>query len=434
MHMKNSSIDPDHYSAVVKAFKYIVFSFPILLLTAKGGMSASFFLMVALSAFVLYQAGWGAVKIEFDRDAKLFSFAMGATFLSILMSQTSNGEWGARHFDSASRLLLAIPVFLVLRNIEPKVIGVLQYGLPLGALVIGASVWMSGQQMIAQTYFLIHIHLGDLALMLGFLSVCSINWTQKDSAQLVALKLLGLLAGLYVSLVSGARGGWAAIPVFLLLWVAFTATSAKALAIRLVLLMVVMLGGMLMLYSVVDVVQIRLDAAIHDLSTTSKDTSLGIRFQLWGAAIQLFLDNPIFGTGVNGFRLAMDNMADAGMITREAAENGRGEVHSYYFAVLARQGIVGVLSIILLFGIPFIQFVNAMKSPDAYRRGAGRMGLALVSGFAVYCLTVEMFNLKMVATFYAATIAVLLAAVGNRRANQSTTINQQQGITRYIGQ
>jgi len=417
-YMNDSSINPNQYRAVIKAFTYLVFSFPVLLLTVKGGMSASFILMVMLSGYVLYQAGWRALKIEFDGDAKLFGIAMGATFFSILLSQIYNGEWSARHFDSASRLLLAIPVFLVLRNIEPKVIGALQYGLPLGALVIAASIWLSGQQMIAKTDFLIHIHLGDLALMLGFLSVCSISWTQKDTVQLMALKILGLLAGMYVSLLSGARGGWAAIPAILLLWVMLTAKSLKDLAIRLALLMAVMLGVMLLLYSFVDIVHIRTDAAIDDLTTTNKDTSLGIRFQIWGVATQLFLENPLLGTGANGFRSAMGEMAEAGIITKEAAEIGSGEAHSYYFSVLARHGFVGVLSILLLFGIPFMQFVRAMKSPESYRRGAGRMGLVLVSGFAVYCLTVEMFNLKMVATFYAATITVLLAAVGSRRVHQ----------------
>lgn len=42
------------------------------------------------------------------------------------------------------------------------------------------------------------------------------------------------------------------------------------------------------------------------------------------------------------------------------------------------------------------------------------MGMAVVLGFMVYCVTVEMFNLKMIATFYAMTVAVLLAAAYGR--------------------
>lgn len=404
--------------AVTRVIQVVLFAYPVLLLSVKGGMSASLFLLVALSIYLLYSTAKGSIRQDMDRDIILFSVAMSATIISVLLSQIFHMDNSARAFDFPSRFLFSIPIFFVLRNMDFKVIGILQYGLPAGAILIGIIIWSTGQTMFAKSSFAIHIHLGDMALMLGFLSALSINWTQKDSHLIVGLKVLGLAAGLYVSLLSGARGGWAAIPVFFLVWALMSSKFRQGPIARLSIASIVIVLVAVLSYYAVDIVHIRVDAAISDLKS-APDTSLGVRFQLWGAAIQLFMQNPIFGVGADGFGLAMVGMADSGVITKVAADIGKGEVHSYYFAALARFGLVGLLSVVLLFFIPLWMFYKAMNSRHEFHRVAARMGLALVLGFMMFCVTVEMFNLKMIASFYGVTLAVLLAAATNRRVEQA---------------
>ena len=406
--------------ALTRCIQSLLFAYPILLLTVKGGMSTSFFLLLALSLYLIFVAEKGSIRQEMDRVAVLVILAMSTTFISVLLTQIYHMDGSARDFDSVSRFLFAVPIFLVLRNMDSKLLGIIQYGFPAGAILIFIIIWMSGQHTEARSYFNIHIHLGDLALMLGFLSIFSINWTQKDSPLLAGIKALGLVAGLYVSLVSGARGGWAAIPVFFLVWILTTSKFKHGVITRLSIAAIVMVLVAIVSYLTVNTVHIRLDAAISDLTTTNPDTSLGIRFQLWKAAIQLFMQNPILGVGADGFGRAMDMLSDSGLLTKLAADIGKGEVHSYYFAILARFGIVGVISTLLLFGIPLRLFYRALSSHHDSQRVAARMGLTLVLGFIVFCVSVEMFNLKMVATFYGVTLAVLLAAATNSRVERST--------------
>lgn len=400
--------------SATRIVQYILLFYPISLLTIKGSMSASLIALVILSIYLIVTDKNKLYKAVADRDLMLFIFSMSAVFVSVVISQLIHLDGNARHFDSPARFLFSIPIYFVLRTMSIKVLGVLQYSFAAGAIVIGMIIFMTGQKMTAESYFLIHIHLGNLALMLGFLSVFSINWTHKDSRLLLILKVFGLISGLYVSLVSGARGGWAAIPVFFFIWI-FTSNKFRGSPmIKITYAVFIMLILGIFSYFVSNVVQLRIDAAISDLRSVDPDTSLGVRFQLWGAATHIFMQNPIFGAGSDGFGLAMNNLSESGVITKNAAEIGKGEVHSYYFATLARFGSLGILSLIFLFVAPLFMFLNALKSQYNFHRVASRMGLVFVLGFVIFCITVEMFNLKMIATFYGVTLAILLAAATNR--------------------
>lgn len=394
--------------------------YPILLLNIKGGMSASFLIFVVLSAILLFKAKSKGDVLFVDSESLLFSLSMSATIISLSMSELRWLTVNTPAFDSPARLLLSIPIFLALREVNYQILGKLQFGLVIGAITIGVVVFLSGQGVGATSYYLIHIHLGDLALMLGLLSLFSINWDRKDSTSLMALKIFGLFAGFYVSLLTGARGGWIAIPVIVIAWILISSVDTKTTLFRLTISMSIMLLGVALGYHFLEVVELRIDAAINDLTTVNPDTSLGVRFQLWTAATYLFMQNPIFGVGSEGFILAMDGLAGSGMITQVAAEIGKGEVHSYYFATLAKFGVVGIISLLLLFFGPLWLFLKAHKSTYQFHRVAARMGVTLVLGYAMFCFTVEMFNLKMVATFYGVTVAILLAAATNRTVGNST--------------
>lgn len=392
----------------------ILLVYPILLLTVPGGVGGSFILLLLLSIYMLIRQGRAGLRGAMDRDTALLAVAMAATFVSVGLQELHQMQADASAFDSPSRFLVAPLMFMALRNINGKSIGILQYGLPLGAILIAGVTLASGQHIYVHTYFLMHIHLGDLSLMLGVLSVLAINWTRKDPHWLLALKVLGLLAGAYVSLLSGARGGWAAIPLFLIAYALASPTFRKRLWLNLTLLLGACGLAAVLSFYVSNTVHQRFEAVVSDLRAATPDTSLGIRLQLWHAAIQAFEESPLVGVGPDGYRALMDKKQALGELSVSTAITGRGEIHSYYFATLARYGLIGMIALAMLFLVPLRLFYRRREDPADYRRIAARMGMALVMGFMIYCVTVEMFNLKMIATFYAMTVAILLAAAYGR--------------------
>ena len=210
---------PPSMTALEYIFGAVLLSYPALLFVVRGGMNASLFLLAILSLYLLVsRKAW---KNKLDRADTYFSVAMASGLMAILLSQIYHHDLVARYFDSDARFLLAIPVLLALRHIDIKVLSIMQYAFPLGAIAALAVIMLTNPviRTNASNSYMNHIHLGDLALLLGFLSLFSVNWIRVDHPLVKLLKILGLIAGLTVSVLSSARGGWAAVPVFVFVFI-----------------------------------------------------------------------------------------------------------------------------------------------------------------------------------------------------------------------
>lgn len=405
----------------------ILLCYPSLVLTVRGGMGVLFFLLLLASIVCLYRMRNTLTSSHWDKYSIAFALAMASPVLAIFLSQAYHGQFKAAPYDWASRFLLSIPIFLALRQTNIRTITILQIGISLGALITAITLhfhhvdWGGGRYTTEQNFNLIHF--SDTALMLGLLSLFSINWGRKDHALILILKLCAFLAGVYMSIQSGERGGWIAIPPLLILWA--ISYNKERLWLKLTLATLVVCSAAWLSYVLSDSIHVRIDSIFQDLSTFAngkKDTSVGIRLQQWWAAIHLFLENPLFGVGQGGISQAMPTLIQQGVLTPEAARMmSDAEVHSEIFAKSAETGIFGLLSLLSIYIIPTVIFWQTAQTSTPQARRASFMGICLVVGFLIFGLTVEIFNLKMTASFFALTLAVLLAAATNKTSQQESS-------------
>ncbi len=398
-------------------FGAILLCYPALLFLIRGGMNGALFLLTILSLYLLISRK--AYKSKLDRADIYFSLAMASGLVAILLSQIYHHDLIARYFDSDARFLLAIPVMLALRHVGTRTLAVMEYAFPLGAIAAFAAVMATNPRFTADasTSFINHIHLGDLVLLLGFLSLFSVNWIRTDHPMVKLFKILGLIAGLTVSVLSSARGGWIAIPVFVFVFINFRTNGRLANKVLLAMLLIGVLSALG--YLLLEPTRQRVWMIYSDLSQFSggnADTSIGIRLQLWKAAFHLIVQNPVFGAGADGFRDAMDGMSASGVITPVAAGYGKGEVHNEILAHTVRFGIFGLASILAVYFVPFAIFLRAARSKIRQQNVAAMMGMCVTLGFFVFGLTVETFDLKMSAAFYSLTVAVLLAIATHNKS------------------
>jgi O-antigen ligase len=369
--------------------------------------------VISLGALCWRPAGAPYGYARPDHLGLAFCIALCSPVAAVALSTLAHGHPLLRTWDSPSRFLLAVPVFLALRRAPARIFAWADLSFTLGALSALAIAlfvprdWGDGRIGSA---FLNPIHFGDLALALGVLSAIALNWWRKDSAFLRALKIAGLFAGLAASLLSGSRGGWAAVPLVALLIVwelgrnkPFHWKVAMPVAV------VLMLG---LVYGLSGTVRARVDDVSSNLTQYvhgQRDTPVGVRLQLYEAASTLIAEHPVLGLGGDGFRDKMNAMASQGAITPVAAMFGKGEVHNQLLAYMANYGIVGGLALLAIYVVPAIFFAGKLKSGARTTRRTALMGLAFVLMFFVFGLTVETFDLKSTVAFYATVIAVLAA-------------------------
>ncbi|OHC91584.1 MAG: hypothetical protein A3J87_01020 [Sideroxydans sp. RIFOXYB12_FULL_59_6] len=386
----------------------LLLAYSTLTLTVRGGMNGVFILAL-LAALLAWPFRRGDERLFTKRDVRYYAWAMFALTIAILISESYWQNYSGRSYDAAARYWLAIPIFLWLSRMPASVFHVLQLGFPIAAAIgflLTAEMW--GRSGIGTMDL---IHFGDMALILGVMSLFSIDWFGRDVATLRTLKIVGFIAGVAASFGSGSRGGWLAIPAFVIIFLYF---HRHRIPIRMMAGIVALtLSSMAGLYAFNGTINQRVNALANDIrhyQTGHRDTSIGIRWQLYTAATDIISRHPVVGVGPTGFAREMQPMMEAGKLTSEAANLGRGEVHNDVLSKTAGMGIFGLAAILMIYIVPFRMFWIAAKSNIREVRRTGILGITFVSGIVIFGLTVEFLNLTMAAAFYAFTVAVLLAA------------------------
>lgn len=405
-----------YYFIVEKIAVLILLVYPTGMIVLKGGMNGAFavLLLLALATLVLRPAGMEPVV--WRREWSAYTASMAALTLAIFLSQSYHGDFAFHPYDAASRYWLGVPIFLLLYRLPPSIFQALGIAFPCAAITgfvlakdVGA--WYDHRATISTMDV---IHFGNIELMLGVLSAFSIAWLGTSNRALTALRLAGLGAGLAASFASGTRGGWLTIPVFAVL---FLYLKRDQIPRKLILGSAIALPlAVAAVYYATPYLQHRVNEVgveIGQFSHGQRDTSTGIRIQLYGAALDMVAHNPVFGVGPQGFAEHMKSLEEAGTLTHMAAEMGRGEVHNDILAKTVGMGIFGLIAMLGIYAVPLHQFWRSSQSAIKEVRGAATLGIVFVVGFFIFGLTVEALNLTMVTAFYSFTVAVLLAACHN---------------------
>lgn len=397
--------------------------YPIFMLTVKGGMNAIFLFMLLLALLTTLARPKGMGAVIWQHHWSAYVVAMFALPVALLVTQMVSQQYTAHPYDAVSRYFLAIPVFLLLYRLRPNVFLMLQFAFPLAAIagLLMASDKGEGRLGVPSLDL---IHSGDFELLLGTLSLFSLHWFKPDNLLIRTLKIAGFIAGVTASFASGSRGGWLAIPVFIVIFFYFKAAKIS-LRILFASLIAIMLSATL-LFSLNSTVHQRVYELSNDIAMFNqgnRDTSAGLRWQLYKAALDVFLEHPVVGVGTEGFGQKIQSMVATGKITPYAAEVGRGEMHNDILSKAVAMGVLGLIAILAIYLVPLRLFWLARKSRSPSVRCSAMLGFTFVSGFIVFGLTVEILNLTMAVAFYSFTVAVLLAACYN---TQLTTSLQPQ--------
>lgn len=291
--------------------------------------------------------------------------------------------------------LAAALVLVAWRRFPPLGLA-LWWGAALGALTAGGIVLVRWLALGVHPVYVPGINaipFGNLSLVLGVLSLV---WALRLS-QMPLLFGAAALAGLVASLLSGTRGGWVTLPVVAVVLLLCQGAeirrlwSARSLPARLL----VVVGVALFAAFAVWLVLPRAMALVEDLRVYvgegATHTSAGLRLDMWHAAWTLFLQKPFLGWGEGAMMPELRRLIAVGELNEQARYFGF-QLHSDVLDTLARRGLLGLITLLLMYAVPLAGFLHRLKCGDVDGRFFALAGTLVVVMFAGFGLTQSQFR------------------------------------------
>ncbi|MEQ1636857.1 MAG: O-antigen ligase family protein [Methylococcales bacterium] len=403
-----------------RLFKVLLASLPISLLVWMPGVWISFFGIIVLffidSSEDVYCSKGVKALYGLRVYRELFLIYGGYLFLSILSILFLNSH--LKSIDNAVIFLawLALSPLMVLFKPNAQLFGY-------GCLI---AVSMALVIALIQYHFLNEprafglygkgangsgaIKFADIALLLGTLALVLLSGRKEKY-----LGGIGFGFGLMVCLYASSRGTLLAALFCGVVWWFFKTQrlSWRRLIIKLLLLVLVC-------FALNSLMQDELLSRVYEtgleitgLSNNQWDTPMGIRVQLWIAALAIFSEYPLFGVGLNNFEDAIVVLNQQNLISDVAVRYAHA--HNEYLCALATGGGIGFCVTLFLFILPLKLFKR-----DYYVTlwaKAGFWGMCLMSFFA---LTDCIFDRRMSVIAFIMVISICMAGNLAQKQAQNT--------------
>lgn len=403
-----------------KVMTILIAALPVMTLSQIGHTSAAFWsLMIIGSYLCLARIEASGLALYFSQYRALL-FALLVNVVVVLISGTYHDQISGSDLERSLRLaaglalllaaLLRIPFFILMQAIWGVILSVW--------VALGYVLWTIWTNPLEARPDLSFIHnavtYGNLVILATAFTAYSITWNLTRFKKVETfLKVLTIFAGLAGVALTQTRGAWLTAPFFILIGAVLIYRQLNwkhviiSLGLSVILLMVV--------FATSPVMRERITMAQDEViectaSNPLAVTSICIRLQLWRASLLSLRENPLLGSGSTAnFPNTLKVLAEQNLVSQYTATEF-GEPHSEMMQSLSAYGLLGLISLILVYLTPALLYFRRLRSStDEPERTAAAMGLALCTGFLIFGLTELMFRNMHVVSYYAALNAWLLA-------------------------
>lgn len=293
--------------------------------------------------------------------------------------------------------IMAALVLVAWRQVSPRS-GFWWWGVAFGAVLAGGVAayehWWLGRWRVGNG--INAIPFGNLALLLGSLSLAGLVSLSSTRTGLRLALGLAAVAGLLASVLSGTRGGWVVFPVLaLILLLALHATRPRwgrfrgRIAGLVAVLVAVLLAMSLMPGAPVKGRLAEGATNLKEYAGGDAGSSLGLRLDMWSAGWQLITLRPGLGWGEGRLEAQRDLWVEEGRF--HPGISRYDQLHSDLVDTFARRGVPGLLSLMALYGVPLWLFGRHWRR-GSYEdsRALALCGVLIVVGFVGFGLSQSM--------------------------------------------
>ena len=199
----------------------------------------------------------------------------------------------------------------------------------------------------------------------------------------------GFNGGVFASVISGSRGGWLIlIPV--LVWLVISSRALvgkKAISVVVAVLAVIIVGSIVAPHSEIEKRYNDTVTNIVKYQENDTNTSIGLRFDMWKSAWIAIQEKPIIGWGVQGMTQKKEALIRQHIVSPEIRQFTH--VHNQYLNDWAERGILGLLSLLSIFIVPFIVCIRYIRKAV---KGSPQYVMAVLG--AIHILAVASYGLS----------------------------------------
>jgi len=351
-----------------------------------------------------------------DRGLYIFSWITLGYFvvmaLSIALSDEPTNSW--THLGRKLQFLIAPFVILAVSHADISMDKFLK-GIKLGAIVIGLIVAIEYllYPMDARYSGMFNPNtFGDLATMLALFTVLRVT---HESRQEFGYSLIALSFGTMAVVMSDSRGAILSYIIMLLVYAVvshlITPRSRRswvAVAVALLSFVAVYVGTASTSDKRFSIIETQIDQWSSGEDNTN---SVGVRLEMYKSGIEAWMDSPIIGYGYRNSTAVASRYADK---KAQKAIAKYTHLHNEYLTNLVSAGAVGLLSLLLLLGIPMALSIKSLHDADS--SSYAMMGVILIVGYATLGITHGMLEWEYENSFYLLFLAYLMPKLSSSRA------------------
>jgi len=312
------------------------------------------------------------------------------------------------HLEDYSTFMMLVPLYLLLRQFHFDVRCVV---ILLSLVAISLGVY----SLVQEFYFGIprsggavnSMRYAGISLVLASISLNVILLIRQKTLGFKVLLVFAVCMGLIACLLTQVRGAWLVIPVLVL---AYCAYLHRSLSPKFLYLM--MIGAVVLVIGVsqMQVVQGRVQVTIENLERYQQgdaQTSIGARLDMFKAAVILIKEKPVWGHGLHSYSPKATEIRQntPGMSDQVGVW---ANPHNEILQVLVEKGLIGLVTLLLLFAAPAYLFIGALKGSNEGVRFYAVSGLSILMVYAVLGQSVALFEHDVFNHFFA--LMVLLFA------------------------
>ncbi|HIP62199.1 MAG TPA: O-antigen ligase family protein, partial [Sulfurovum sp.] len=333
--------------------------------------------------------------------------------LSVTLSNELNNDW----IHLSRKILFMTAPFVAIALYQAHIpLKYMLVGIKVGTITIGTIVilqYLLGYGSTRLSGMFNPNTFGDLATLLTLFSIVNVK---VESYKEFSFSLVALSFGVTAIVMANSLGATLSFGILLFMYALLMHVFMPHNRMRSWIAVLVGIIAFASIFSSIGMMQKRIDTAqIHAQQWKEGNdsrSSVGVRLEMYTLGLEAFKDSPWIGYGYYNANVVASRYANEDAREKIA---GYSHLHNEFLTNMVSAGVIGLVALLLLFGVPLVVFIRAFEQESTF--AYAMMGVLLVIGYAVLGMTHGMLEWEYENSFFLFFLAYTMVSIIMYREN-----------------